>query len=125
MKKLANGLLITISVIIAIVSLAFIIIEGRLVVSFDWSLHEHEFLGFIQYVARLGLGFICLGASISSIVYINKKSFIYEGFCLLAVAAAIATGATNGIGMYFIIAAVLYIISAVFHHTKLKKEDEE
>ena len=125
MKKLANGLFIAVSVIIAIASLAFIIIEGRLVISFDWSLHEHEFLGFIQYVARLGLGILCLGASISSIVYINQKSFIFEGLCLLAVAVAISTGATNGIGLYFIIAAALYIVTAIFHHTKLEKEDEE
>ena len=55
MKKASKVILIIVSVIIAIVSLAFVILEGRLVLSFDWSLHEHEFLGFIQYVARLGI----------------------------------------------------------------------
>ena len=125
MKKLAKGLFITISAVIAIVSLAFVVIEGRLVLSFDWSLHEHEFLGFIQYLARLGLSALCLVVSASSIVYINKKSFIFESLCILAMAIAVATGATNGIGLYFIIAAALYVIAATLHHVELKKEDEE
>lgn len=125
MKKLAKGLFITISAVIAIVSLAFVVIEGRLVLSFDWSLHEHEFLGFIQYLARLGLSALCLAVSASSIVYINKKSFIFESLCISAMAIAVATGATNGIGLYFIIAAALYVIAATLHHVELKKEDEE
>ena len=52
MKKLSNVLLIIISAIIALVALVFTILEARLVLSFDWALHEHEFLGFIQYLAR-------------------------------------------------------------------------
>ena len=125
MKKLAKGLFITISAVIAIVSLAFVVIEGRLVLSFDWSLHEHEFLGFIQYLARLGLSALCLVVSASSIIYINRRSFLFEAFCILAIAIAVATGATNGIGLCFIIAAVLYVIAATLHHVELKKEDEE
>jgi hypothetical protein len=125
MKKIANGLFITLSSIIAIVSLAFIFIEGRLVLSFDWSLHEHEFLGFIQYLARLGLGVLCLSVSVSSIIYINRKSFVFEALCILAISMAIATGATNGIGIYFIIASALYVIASVLHHVELKKAKEE
>lgn len=116
MKKLSCGLLIFVSALVAIVSLAFVIIEGRLVFSFDWSLHEHEFLGFIQYVARMGISVLCLAASVSSIVYIGKKTFVFEGVCLLAVAIAIATGATNGVGLYLIILSVIYLGAAVFHH---------
>lgn len=122
MKKLSKVLLIIISVIIAIASLAFAIIEGRLLLSFDWTLHEHEFLGFMQYLIRVGLAILCLGVSISSIVYINKKSFVFEGLCLLAVATAVATGATNGVGLYLIIAAGIYLAATIFHHITTTKQ---
>lgn len=116
MKKIAKGLLIALSVILAIVSLAFTIIEGRLVLSFDWSLYEHEFLGFVQYLARLGVAVLCLATFISSIVYIDRKSFIFEGCCMLAVAIAISTNATNGVGIYLIISGALYLAGAIFNH---------
>lgn len=122
MKKASNVILIIVSVIIAIVSLAFVILEGRLVLSFDWSLHEHEFLGFIQYVARLGIAILCLATSVSSIVYINKKSFVFEGFCLIAIAVAISTGATNGVGLYLAILAIVYLAAATFHFFATKRE---
>lgn len=116
MKKIAKGLLISISVILAIISLAFTIIEGRLLLSFDWSLHEQGLLGFVQYLARLGIAVLCLATSISSIVYINKKDFIFEGCCMLTVAIAIAINATNGVGLYLIIAGALYLAATVFEH---------
>ena len=124
MKRTSNVILIIISAIIAIFSLAFLVIEARLVLSFDWTLHEHEFLGFIQYMARLGISALCLATSISSIVYINKKSFILEGACIFAVAIATAIGATNGIGLYLIIAATVYLASAVLHYLAAKREEE-
>ena len=124
MKKAASIILIIVSVIIVILSLAFVIIEGRLVLAFDWSLHEHKFLGFMQYLARLGLSLLCLATSVSTVIYINKKTFVFECCCLLAVAIAISTGATNGIGLYLVIAASVYLVSAIFHHIASKKEAE-
>lgn len=124
MKKAANIILGIVSVIIAILSLAFLVIEGRLLLSFDWTLHEHEFLGFIQYLARVGLSLLCLATSVSSIVYMARKTFIFEGLCLLAVAVAISISATNGVGLYMIIAASVYLASAVLHYLATKREEE-
>lgn len=124
MKKAANVILGIVSVIIAILSLAFLVIEGRLLLSFDWTLHEHEFLGFIQYLARVGLSLLCLATSISSLAYMVRKTFIFEGLCLLAVAVAISISATNGVGLYMIIAASVYLASAVLHYLATKREEE-
>lgn len=124
MKKAANIILGIVSVIIAILSLAFLVIEGRLLLSFDWTLHEHEFLGFIQYLARVGLSLLCLATSISSLAYMVRKTFIFEGLCLLAVAAAISISATNGVGLYMIIAASVYLASAVLHYLAAKREEK-
>ena len=116
MKKLSGVLLIIFSAIIALVSLVFVVIEGRLVLSFDWTLHEQELLGFLQYLARLGIAGLCLATSVSTIAYRNRKSFIFEGLVFLAIAVTVSVFATNGFGLYFTIAAVLYLASAVFHH---------
>ena len=116
MKKFSSVLLIIFSAVITLVSLIFVIIEGRLVLSFDWTLHEHELLGFLQYLARLGIAGLCLATSVSSIAYHRRKSFIFEGLVFLAIAIALSVFATNGFGLYFIIAAALYLASAVFHH---------
>lgn len=124
MKKAANIILCTVSVIIAILSLAFLVIEGRLLLSFDWALYEHEFLGFIQCLAKVGLSILCLATSVSSIVYMARKAFIFEGLCLLSLAVAISLSATNGVGLYMIIAASLYLASAVFHYIATKREKE-
>lgn len=116
MKKLSNVLLIIFSVIIALVSLIFVVIEGRLVLSFDWTLHEHELLGFLQYLARLGIAALCLATSCGSVIYHNRKSYVFEGLVFLAIAVTTAVFATNGFGLYFIVAAALYLASAIFHH---------
>jgi hypothetical protein len=121
MKKFSNVLLIIFSLIIALVSLVFVIIEGRLILSFDWTLHEHEFLGFLQYLARLGIAALCLATSISSVVYHNRKSFVFEGIVFLVTALVLSIFATNGFGLYFTIAAVVYLASAVFHHFMREK----
>ncbi len=123
MKKLSTVLLVFISVIIALVSLAFAVIEARLVFSFDWSVYEHEFLGFIQHLARLGVALLCLAVSVSSIKSINEKTFIFEGVTLLAVAISVSVHAVNGIGLYMMIAAALYLVFASLHG-KFFEEDE-
>lgn len=121
MKKFSNVLLIIFSLIIALVSLVFVVIEGRLILSFDWTIHEHEFLGFLQYLARLGIAALCFATSISSVVYHNRKSFVFEAIVFLVTTLVLSIFATNGFGLYFTIAAVVYLASAAFHHFMREK----
>ena len=116
MKKFATVLLIVAAAFVSLVSLAFTIIEGRLVFAFDWTLHEHEFLGFIQYLARLGVSLLSLAIAASSIVYRNRKSFIFEGAVLVAIAAATMFHASNNFGIYFLILSLFYLATAIFHN---------
>ncbi len=115
MKKAATILFIIASSLVALVALVFIIIEGRLVLSFDWSLHEHEFLGFLQYLARLGISLLCLITGVCSIVYQGRKTFVFEGVVLTSIAVATLIFASNSFGIYFIILAALYLGSAMFY----------
>ena len=116
MKKFATILLITAAALVSLVALAFTIIEGRLVFAFDWTLHEHEFLGFIQYLARLGVSLLSLAIAVSSIVYHNRKSFVFEGAVLVSIAIAAMFHASNNFGIYFLILALFYLASSIFHN---------
>ena len=43
MKKLSIFLLVLTSLLVSLVAALFVFIEGRLLLSFDWTLHEQEF----------------------------------------------------------------------------------
>ena len=125
MKKLSNVLLIIISALIALVALVFTILEARLVLSFDWALHEHEFLGFIQYLARLGLSLVALVITVCSIAYRKEITFVFESAALFSIAAGTLFFATNGFGIYFTILAALHLGASVFHKISSDKEITE
>ena len=60
-------------VILFLVALAFVIIEGRLLFSGDWLLHEVPFFAFLRYFARFSLA---LGVAVS---VNNNKSLVLVG----------------------------------------------
>ena len=57
-------------VILFLVALAFVIIEGRLLFSGDWLLHEVPFFAFLRYFAKLALA---LGVAVVGICLCMKK----------------------------------------------------
>lgn len=114
MKKLSIFLLILTSSLVALVAALFIFIEGRLLLSFDWTLHEQEFLGFVQYLARVALAIYAFSVGANSIRYRHQKSFVFEGTSILAIAIALAFHVTNNFGLYFIILAALYFGATIF-----------
>ena len=50
MSKLFKVLLVIVSSIVMLLSLAFIVIEGRLLFSGDWLIYDSPFNGFIRYL---------------------------------------------------------------------------
>ena len=61
---------IVFGVILFLAALAFVIIEGRLLFSGDWLLHEVPFFAFLRYFARFALA---LGSVIFAIL-LSRKS---------------------------------------------------
>ena len=57
-------------VILFLVALAFVIIEGRLLFSGDWLLHEVPFFAFLRYFARFTLA---LGTAVFAILLCRKS----------------------------------------------------
>ena len=78
MKKLLNVLLIIFCIISSILSLVFIVIEARLLVSLDWSIYDNAFNGMIRYLFRLLLSLFVLLVSISNIISIKIKKTSFE-----------------------------------------------
>lgn len=125
MKKASTALLIISSVLVGLISLVLTVIEGRLVLSFDWSLHEHEFLGFIQYLARFGLSLITLIIAYFSIRYNSERTFVFEAALVLAISVATIVFASNGFGIYFTALSALYLGAAIFHKLATDRETAE
>ena len=73
MKKILNILLCFICSIIIILSLAFIFIEGRLLISLDWSIYDNPINGFIRYLFRLIIACFSLTVALLEIINIFKK----------------------------------------------------
>ena len=61
---------IVFGVILFLAALAFVIIEGRLLFSGDWLLHEVPFFAFLRYFAKLAL---VLGVAVVGICLCMKK----------------------------------------------------
>ena len=61
---------IVFGLILFLVALVFVIIEGRLLFSGDWQLHEVPFFAFLRYFARFALA---LGAAVFAILLCRKS----------------------------------------------------
>ena len=61
---------IVFGLILFLVALVFVIIEGRLLFSGDWLLHEVPFFAFLRYFARFALA---LGAAVFAILLCRKS----------------------------------------------------
>ena len=78
MNKLFKILIVFISSIILVLSLAFIFLEGRLLFSGDWLAYDSPVMGFIRYLSRLLISIFALTKSLLEIININKKDKIKE-----------------------------------------------
>lgn len=89
MKKVLHILISFFSVIIAIIGLAFAIIEARLIFSGDWTIYQFQFSGYFRYSLRFLISlfsiFIAVFYFIKSKINSIKFNFIFN-LCLLQLA---------------------------------------
>lgn len=112
MNKLFKVLLVIISSIIMILSLAFIIIEGRLLFSGDWLIYDSPFFGFIRYLGRLLLSVFAFTKCLLEIIYINKEHKLkeYLGYAdigLVVMSVVILIFSTNYVGVVCIFLSLI------------------
>lgn len=100
MKTLFKILSIFISSIIIILSIAFIVIEGRLLFSGDWLVYDNPLFGFLRYFSRLLLAIFALLKGLFEILYINKKQrLFYADLLLVIMSFIILIYASNYVGV--------------------------
>lgn len=115
MNKLFKVLLVIISSIIMILSLAFIVIEGRLLFSGDWLIYDSPFFGFIRYLGRLLLSVFAFTKCLVEIIYINKEHklkeyLVYADIGLLVMSVVILIFSTNYVGLVCIVLSFVNFI---------------
>ena len=115
MNKLFKVLLVIISSIIMLLSLAFIVIEGRLLFSGDWLIYDSPFNGFIRYLCRLLIAIFAFTKSLLEVIYINKehsiKEYLYYGdISLVLMSLSILVFSTNYVGIICTVLANLLLL---------------
>ena len=131
MKKLFKILICIISSIMMILSFAFIIIEGRLFFSCDWSVYDSPFFSMIRYLSRLLLAIFAFTKSLLEIIYINKnhtiKEYLFYGdIALVVMSVVILIFSTNYVGLVCIIVSILgLLIKLIYNKNNLEKNNLE
>ena len=115
MNKLFKVLLVIVSSIIMILSLAFIVIEGRLLFSGDWLIYDSPFNGFIRYLCRILIAIFAFTKSLLEVIYINKehsiKEYLYYGdVSLVLMSLSILVFSTNYVGIICTLLANLNLL---------------
>ena len=101
--------------IIIILSLAFMFIEARLLISLDWSIYDFAFNGFIRYFFRFVLALFALSVCVFEFINLKKKTlskylFIADlSLVLMSVIALIYTA--NYVGIICIVLSTLLVLS--------------
>jgi hypothetical protein len=127
MKIVRNILVGFFSIIIFVLSLAFIVIEGRLLFSLDWTIYDNVIFGFLRYFFRFLIAISLCIYSIVEFINMKKKSekiqfilFIYN-FCLVIVSIFLLFQATNMVGEIAISLSLLILLVKVLFIVLLKK----
>ena len=119
MKTITNIFLCLFVSISLILSLAFIVIEGRLLFSGDWLIYNNPLNGFIRYLLRFLLALFVFVKGIIEFKNLNKYTNIQEylffsdlGLFLAAVVIYITS--TNYVGVVILsIATLITVIKGV------------
>ena len=106
MKKIISNIVFGIPLVILIlISLVFVFIEGRLLVSLDWTIYDNAFNGFIRYFIRLLIAVICIFTAILEFINMKKSSKTIEFYLnnisigLLCSSIIVLITATNYAGL--------------------------
>ena len=127
MNKLFKVLLVIISSIIMILSLAFIVIEGRLLFSGDWLIYDSPFFGCIRYLGSLLLSVFAFTKCLLEIININKEHKLkeYLGYAdigLVVMSVVILIFSTNYVGLVCIVLSFVNFIIKLIKYKFVNKE---
>lgn len=108
------------SILIVLISLAFVVIEGTLLFTGDFLLYENPIIAFFQLILRLVIPLITLTVGIFTVIK-TKRSFLFESITFFSAALAMSPFLSNNFGIYFIALATLYLLSNILFNLSSKK----
>ena len=115
MKILGKTLFIIRCVISLVLSLAFLVIEGRLIFSQDWIIYDSPINGLIRYLLRFIFALGGLLMSIFELVNLKKKN-PFIGLCLitanysfLVMSIILMILGSNGVGTILLVVSLMII----------------
>ena len=126
MKNKIRIIYYVLNTIIFILSLLFLFIELRLILSFDWSIYQYPLFSSIQYISRFLLSLmIC---TLTFIPFINikrrKRNLTYISWIgsisILIFGIISSFFATNYFGEIFLILSCLYFVVSMIYYRKVK-----
>ena len=115
MKTITNIFLCLFISISLILSLAFIVIEGRLLFSGDWLIYHNPINGFIRYLLRFLLALFVFVKGIIEFTNLNKNNktkefLIYSDIGLFLAAVVIYITSTNFVGVIILPLATMIVL---------------
>ena len=84
MKTVAKILSCLVYAVAAILALAFLFVEGRLLFSLDWSIYDSAFGGCLRYAMRFLLALFALFVCAAEFATLKKKSDFWSQYLLFA-----------------------------------------
>lgn len=115
MKILGKTLFIITCVISLVLSLAFLVIEGRLIFSQDWIIYDSPINGLIRYLLRFIFALGGLLMSIFELVNLKKRNpliglcLINANFSLLVMSIILMILGSNGVGTILLVVSLMII----------------
>lgn len=123
MKKAGKIICYITAGLLILISLIFIVIEGRTLFSGDWSIYENSVNGFFRYLFRFIIAIFTMALSIFTYFALNKKEskilhiYYYIGAITLLISAIIISiYSTNYLNILFIVLASLYFFGASLYY---------
>ena len=117
MRKFLSVSKVIVSCLIMILSLAFIFIEARLILSGDFNIYDYAFNGFIRYLFRLLLAILFFVVSLFEIINIKRKDerikeyLMYGSLALVISSLVIIMFSTNYVGIILLSLSSLLLLN--------------
>lgn len=109
-----------VSVVLIIISLAFIFIEGRLLLSLDWIVYNSPFMSFIMYFCRFLAALIIGVIGVLEIINLFKKNnrlsliILFSNIGLVIMSIIVFIGTTNYVDVVAIILGLIILLIELF-----------
>lgn len=131
MRKVFNIIIGIFSAIILLLSVVFIVLEGRLLFSGDWIVYDNIALGCVKYLFRFILALSAGTYAVFEFINMKKKSelinyFLYIGnIGLVIMSMVLVFTASNMVGQIALIISVVLLLIKIIASINLKAENPE